>query len=35
MTLILALALFIAFFLGLIAFIRFCDWVLSRREITS
>jgi len=35
MNLILALALFILFFLSLIAFIKFCDWVLSRREITS
>jgi hypothetical protein len=35
MTIIFALAVFITFFLGLIAFIKFCDWILSRREITS
>lgn len=32
MQIVLVLALFIVFFLGLIAFIKFCGWVLSRRE---
>ena len=35
MTILLAIALFTAFFLGFLAFIGFCGWVLSRREITS
>lgn len=35
MTIMLALLLFIVSFIGFMAFIRFCDWVLSRREITS
>jgi hypothetical protein len=35
MTMLLALGLFIAFFIGLLGFIRFCEWVLSRREVTS
>jgi hypothetical protein len=35
MTPILALALFVAFFLSFLGFVRFCDWVLSRREVTS
>jgi|GEM_PF-2847979 len=35
MALIAAIVLFIVLFLGLIIFIQFCDWVLSRREINS
>lgn len=35
MTLVLALLLFSGFFLGFIGFIRFCEWVLGRREVTS
>lgn len=30
-----AISLLLVFFAGFIAFIRFCSWVLSRREITS
>jgi hypothetical protein len=35
MTILLALALFSAFFLIFIGFIRFCNWVVSRREVAS
>jgi hypothetical protein len=35
MTMIGALALFIVFFLGFLGFIRFCVWILSRREMMS
>lgn len=32
---ILAILLFSGFFISFILFIKFCQWVLSRREITS
>lgn len=35
MTTVLALALYVCFFAGFLAFVRFCDWVLSRGEVAS
>jgi hypothetical protein len=31
----LAIGLYLMVFIGLCGFIRFCDWVLSRREANS
>jgi len=35
MVLIAALALFILLMMAFLGFIRFCEWILSRREIMS
>lgn len=35
MNILLAPLLFIVIFIGFMVFVRFCEWVLSRREITS